>query len=113
MQKKHKFIYRAKLLRNNMTDTERLLWSKIRNRQIYGYKFRRQSPIGRYIVDFICYEKKIIIELDGSQHAAREEYDQQRTVWLESGGYKVIRFWNNDVWQNIEGVLDVIASALI
>ncbi|HFQ80869.1 MAG TPA: DUF559 domain-containing protein [Desulfobacterales bacterium] len=75
MQKKHKFIYRAKLLRNNMTDTERLLWSKIRNRQIYGYKFRRQSPIGRYIVDFICYEKKIIIEFSGNQ----------RAVWLESG----------------------------
>jgi len=69
--------------------------------------------MGKYIVDFICHEKKVIIELDGSQHAAQEEYDQQRTAWLESEGYKVIRFWNNDVWQNIEGVLQVIGSALI
>ncbi len=113
MPKSHKFIYRAKLLRNNMTDTERLLWAKIRNRQIHGYKFRRQCPLGKYIVDFVCHGKKVIIELDGSQHAVQEEYDQQRTAWLESEGYKVIRFWNNDVWQNIEGVLEVICSALI
>ena len=97
---------RARYLRNNMTDCERKLWSIIRNRQFYGYRFLRQYCIGSYIVDFICREKKVIIEVDGGQHNQLNNisYDSIRTNYLNSLGYKVIRFWNNDIEQNIEGV---------
>lgn len=96
----------ARNLRNNMTEQERKLWNIIRNRNFYGYRFLRQYVIGRYIVDFICREKKVVIEIDGGQHNESEniEYDKQRTKYLENKGYKVIRFWNNDIDSNIEGV---------
>jgi len=101
-------IDKSRELRKNMTSQERKLWSIIRNRQFFGYRFRRQFPIGQYIVDFICREKKIIIEIDGGQHNEIKniQYDNKRTEYLISEGYKVIRFWNNDVDKNIYGVYE-------
>lgn len=104
-----KKIYIAKGLRKRSTDTEKLLWSKLRNRQFFGLKFRRQQVVGPYIVDFLSFELKLIIELDGSQHVEQQALcDQKRTRYLESQGFKVIRFWNNDVFDNINGVLESI-----
>jgi very-short-patch-repair endonuclease len=102
----------AQKLRTRLTDAEHKLWNQIRSRQIMGFKFRRQAPIGKYIVDFICFERKLILELDGGQHAVQQKYDDVRTQWLESQGFKVIRFWNNDVMSNIEGMKEVIALNL-
>ncbi len=94
-----------------MTDAERKLWGKLRNRQLLGCKFRRQQPIGSYIADFVCQEHRLVVEADGSQHADSES-DAVRTALFESLGYRVIRFWNADVLLNIDGVLTVIADAL-
>ena len=101
---------RAKELRKNATDAERLLWKYLRARQLYVLKFRRQHPIDNYIVDFICIEKKLIIELDGGQHAMNKEKDIKRDNTLKDKGYKVVRFWNNEVLSNIVNVLDVIKN---
>ena len=98
----------AKALRKRLTDTERLLWRHLRAKQLEGLKFRRQEPIGRYIVDFVCHEKRIVIEVDGSQHAIEKNKDAERDKWLNEQGYKVLRFWNNEVLTNIEGVLQTI-----
>jgi len=98
-------------LRKELTPAEHKLWAMIRNDRL-GVNFRRQHAIGIYIPDFACIEKKLIIELDGSQHLEQEEYDKERTKYLESQGYKVIRFWNNDVMNNIEGVILAIMYAL-
>ena len=98
----------AKELRNNGTDTERLLWRHLRNSQLEGVKFRRQQPIEAYIVDFISFDKKLVIELDGGQHAENKSYDDQRDACLRANGYTVLRFWNNEVIQNTAGVLEVI-----
>ena len=98
----------ARALRKNQTDTERWLWQKLRNRQLLNLKFRRQVPIGNYIVDFVCLELKLIIELDGSQHIEQADYDARRTAYLEQLGFRVIRFWNNEVLNNGEGVLERI-----
>ncbi|MEI6260317.1 MAG: DUF559 domain-containing protein [Deltaproteobacteria bacterium] len=98
----------AKELRNYSTDTERLLWRHLRNSQLEGVKFRRQQPIETYIVDFVSFEKRIVIELDGGQHAKNLEYDEQRNACLRANGFIVLRFWNNNVIQNTEGVLEVI-----
>lgn len=95
-------------LRNNSTDTERLLWRYLRNSQLEGVKFRRQQPIETYIVDFVSFEKRIVIELDGGQHAENLEYDKQRNACLHANGFIVLRFWNNEVIKNTEGVLEVI-----
>ena len=97
----------ARKLRKNPTAQERKLWNILRNKQFYGYKFLRQYPIEPYIVDFICREKKIIIEIDGGQHnqPAEIEYDKTRSIFLNSKGYKVIRFWNHEIDTNIDGVL--------
>jgi very-short-patch-repair endonuclease len=100
--------YFAKNLRKRSTDVENLLWRHLRARQIEGIKFRRQCPIGKYIVDFVCFESKIIIEVDGGQHSIEREKDKERDEWLKSQGFKVLRFWNNEVLTNIEGVLEVI-----
>ena len=102
----------ARELRINATDAERRLWSKLRLRQLEGARFRRQHPIGPYIVDFICLEQKLVIELDGGQHADAVEYDEARTAWLAASGYHVLRFWNNEVLRNIAGVLEAILEAL-
>ena len=97
---------KARNLRRQQTEQEKILWSILRNRQFYGLKFKRQVPIGVYIADFCCNEKKLIIELDGGQHNEPDsiEYDKKRTEFLKGEGYKVIRFWNNDINDNLEGV---------
>lgn len=99
-------IEKSRDLRKNMTPQERKLWYIIKNRQFFGYRFRRQFPLGQYIVDFMCREKKIIIEIDGGQHNEIKniQYDNKRTEYLISEGYKVIRFWNNDIDKNMGGV---------
>ena len=102
---------RAIELRKELTPAERKLWALIRNDQL-GVNFRRQHAIGNYIPDFVCIKRKLIVELDGSQHLEQGEYDKERTQYLESQGYKVIRFWNNEVMNNIEGVILVIMNAL-
>lgn len=96
----------ARILRKNSTPQERKLWNILRGRKFYGLEFRRQYPIDKYIVDFICKSQQIIIEIDGGQHNTiyGEKYDEIRTKFLESKGYKVIRFWNNDIDNNLEGV---------
>ena len=101
-------IKTAKALRKRSTDVERLLWRYLRAKQIGGLKFRRQQPIGQYIVDFACFEKKIVIEVDGGQHAVERRKDTERDEWLRSQGFKVLRFWNNEVLTNTQGVLEII-----
>ncbi|MBC7109293.1 MAG: endonuclease domain-containing protein [Methanomassiliicoccales archaeon] len=103
----------ARKLRREMTEAERLLWYHLRNRRLGGLKFRRQVPIGPYIVDFLCLEKRVIVEIDGGQHNFPDERarDLERTRFLEYKGYKVLRFWNNEVLGNLEGVLSVILEA--
>ncbi|MDD3579579.1 MAG: endonuclease domain-containing protein [Desulfobacca sp.] len=108
-----KLINLAKDLRRNQTKAETLLWTVLRSKQLKGYKFRRQQPIGKYIVDFVCFEKNIIIEVDGGQHAVDKEKDLNRDNWLRAEGFKVVRFWNNDVLQNTEGVVAVIRDNLM
>jgi len=103
-----KLTKHAKILRKNSTKAEALLWSKIRSRQLEGIKFRRQQPIENYIVDFVCFEKKVIIELDGGQHAEQKTKDQMRDNRLAEDGFTVLRFWNNDVLENIDAVLEII-----
>jgi len=100
---------RAKALRSNMTDAEMLLWRYLRAKR-FGVKFTRQMPIGPYIADFMARQARLIIEVDGGQHTAGR--DEKRTAFLEREGYRVIRFWNNDVLGNIEGVMERIGEAL-
>ena len=103
----------AKTLRRNLTDAEQKLWYHLRAHRFMGRKFKRQKPpIGRYVVDFVCLEEKLIIELDGSQHAESAEYDQESDSWLRSQGYTVLRFWNNEMMNEMEGVLEKIRLAL-
>ncbi len=102
----------ARALRQNRTDAEKRLWEKLRRKRIDGYRFRQQAPIGKYIVDFVCFEAKLVIELDGGQHAIRADQDADRTDWLASQGFRVLRFWNNEVFENIEGVEEVVRAAL-
>jgi very-short-patch-repair endonuclease len=98
----------ARQLRSKQTDTENLLWSRLRAHRLFGLKFRRQQPVGVYVVDFLCPEKKLIVELDGGQHQERVDYDSNRDAWLKSEGYTVLRYWNNEVMGNLEGVLEDI-----
>jgi very-short-patch-repair endonuclease len=102
----------ARELRNNLTDAERCLWHELKRRQIAGMKFRRQQPIGHFIVDFVCFERRVIVEVDGGQHAEQLHYDKRRTRWLEAQGYRVLRFWNNDVLANTEAVAQAILDAV-
>jgi len=102
----------AKALRRNQTDVEKILWHRLRNRQVNGCKFRRQHQIGNYVVDFVCPEKRLVVELDGGQHAEQVENDATRTGYLALKGYRVLRFWNNDVVENIDGVLETIKLEL-
>jgi very-short-patch-repair endonuclease len=101
----------ARKLRLNATDVERKLWRALRESGL-PWRFRRQHPIGRYIADFACPARKLVIELDGGQHAAQEETDDVRTAELARYGYRVIRFWNNDVVENLDGVMETIKRAL-
>lgn len=105
-------VQRARRLRRDMTDAEKRLWRRLRE-ALPQAKFRRQSPIGPYIADFLSFRHMLIVEVDGGQHATSEaERDARRTAFLESQGYRVLRFWNNDVLQNTDGVLQMIALAL-
>jgi very-short-patch-repair endonuclease len=105
-------VDRARRPRRDMTDAERLLWRYLRNRHFSGWKFRRQHELDRYIVDFVCPDACLIVELDGGQHAEMAAKDAERTRRLEGMGYRVLRFWNNDVLMNTEAVLGVILEVL-
>jgi very-short-patch-repair endonuclease len=107
----HKSIRIARRLRGNQTDAETVLWNRLRNRQVDGHKFVRQQPVLGYICDFVCREKLLVIEVDGGQHSESTE-DVIRDRRLSDEGYRVLRFWNNDVLGNIEGVLSQIQSVL-
>ena len=102
----------ARILRKNPTETERTLWRHLRFRQFDGFKFRRQHPIGKYIVDFVCLEKKLIVGVDGSQHVDSTE-DVQRADFLRNRGFQIIRFWNNQVFSDIDSVKNVIWGKLV
>ena len=107
-----KLTSRARQLRRASTDAEQRLWSVLRDRQLGNYKFRRQTPIGGYIVDFVCKEQRLVIELDGGRHQQRADSDRKRTEVLESLGYRVLRFWNRDVFDDLESVVDAILLEL-
>jgi len=104
----------ARKLRREQTDAERILWLRLKSKQLQGAKFRRQQPIGPYIVDFVSFEKKLVIEIDGAQHNKDEmiKKDNTRTVRLRRDGFRVLRFWDNEVLLNIDGVLERIRQAL-
>ena len=101
----------ARRLRRNLTDAERRLWLYLRQRQINGFLFRKQCPAGPYVADFACLQAKLIVEVDGGQHADSAT-DAARDAWFAAHGYRTLRFWNNDVLQNTEGVITMIAAAL-
>src|SRR5262245_122230 len=98
----------ARQLRKNMTDTEQFVWAKLRQKQLGGFKFRRQMSLGPYIVDFICLEARLIVELGGGQHAVQQEKDAVRTQWLEGEGFLVLRFWNHQALEEWDAVEQVI-----
>ena len=102
----------SRALRKRGTDAENRLWFHLKGKQLEGLKFRRQEPIGNFIVDFVAYEKRLVIELDGGQHAEENDQgkDSQRDEWLNSQGFRVLRFWNNEILQNLEGVLETIRA---
>lgn len=103
----------AREMRGHQTDAEALLWMLLRNRRIAGAKFRRQHPLGRYILDFYCIEKRLCIELDGGQHNETLDYDQHRDAWLRLQGIHILRFWNNQMLMETEAVLEVIYQTII
>ena len=107
-----KILHRAGELRKQVTPAEQKLWAHLRLLREEGVHFRRQHAIGQFITDFCAPRRKLVIELDGSQHLEQENYDKQRTLYLESQGYKVVRFWNNEVLNNIEAVMLAISNAL-
>jgi very-short-patch-repair endonuclease len=101
----------ARKLRSRMTDAERKLWFALKDRRFEAFKFRRQVPVGPYIADFLCFESRLIVEVDGGQHAESVR-DVERDAWLSQNAFRVVRFWNNDVLQNLEGVLTSLATEL-
>jgi very-short-patch-repair endonuclease len=103
---------RAKSMRRELTNAEKLFWWEVKDRRLEGHKFRRQHPIGPYIADFACIEGKLVVEVDGGQHADAVTYDQQRDSYLQAQGFRVLRFWNADVLTNMEGVIDAVLSVL-
>ena len=105
-------VARARRLRREATDVENRLWYHLRARQLAGAKFRRQEPLGPYFADFCCVEAKLVIELDGGQHADRQEHDRQRTAFLKRCGYRVLRFWNAEVLEDLDAVMERIAEAV-
>jgi very-short-patch-repair endonuclease len=102
---------RPRQLRRGATDAERRLWSALRDRRLRGYRFRRQHSIGNFIVDFACTKHRLIVEADGGQHVENED-DRRRTIWLEDEGWRLLRFWNNDILVNTEGVVLAILQEL-
>ena len=105
--------HRPRSLRNNATDAERALWLRLKGRQLERCKFRRQHPFADYILDFVCLERRIVVELDGSQHRDASAYDATRSEFLRAAGFVVLRFWNNEVFGEVDGVLEVIRRELI
>ncbi len=105
---------RAKSLRANFTDAERILWSRLKNKQLFGHHFRAQHPIGPYIVHFACVRERLVIEVDGETHSTQTElaHDVRRTRFLEREGWHVLRFWNDEVYKNLDGVLRAITEIL-
>jgi very-short-patch-repair endonuclease len=103
---------RSRAIRIGATPAETELWRHLRGRRFVGFKFRRQAPVKGYIADFCCAQRKLIVELDGGQHAERREYDNERTARLESFGYRVVRFWNSEISDNIDEVLEAIFDLL-
>ncbi len=103
---------RARTLRTAMSDAEKRLWRRLRKRQVGAYRFRRQHPLGRYIVDFVCLQARLVVEVDGGQHVERVHYDQKRSAWLGKHGFRVLRFWNHEVMNQTEAVMTVISEAL-
>ena len=103
----------ARTLRANQTDAEQQLWRQLRGRRFLGVKFRRQQPLGPYIVDFVSMEHRLIIELDGGQHSEQADYDRQRDTWLESQGFRVLRFWNSEVFRQWDEVLEAIRLTVV
>ncbi|MFT3965178.1 MAG: endonuclease domain-containing protein [Sphingobium sp.] len=101
----------ASALRRDMTDVERLLWNALRNRQLEGFKFRRQATVGPFVTDLLCVEAGLVVELDGGQHDAGR--DERRSAFLQEKGLRVVRFWNHDVKDNFEGVVEVIRAELL
>jgi len=106
-------LCKAKAFRSQQTDAEQRLWYFLRGHRFLGLKFKRQKPVGSYIVDFICHESNLIVELDGGQHAEQLDYDAQRTAFLNAQGFRVLRFWNNEVLQQTEAVLEAIRQAAL
>jgi len=107
------YTKQARELRQNLTDAERRLWSRIRNRQVQGVKFRRQVPIGPFVVDFVSLEKRLVVELDGGYHQQKLSYDEDRTEYLQRQSFSVLRFWNYEVMDNIDGVVMLIEEAVL
>ena len=105
-------IHFARKLRTGQTVAERRLWSRLRRRQLAGFKFRRQHPIGMYVCDFVCLEARVVVELDGSQHLDRAPHDQHRDAALRTSGFRTLRFWNNDVLLRADSVVETICEAL-
>lgn len=101
-----------RLLRSSMTDAERRLWQKLRGKQLYGWKFRRQHPYGDYVLDFVCLESKLVVEVDGGQHVEQRQDDTSRDANLRAAGFVVLRFWNHQVMQQLDDVVDAIVAAL-
>ncbi len=104
----HQMVVVSKKLRNNMAEAEKQLWYLLRERYLNGFKFRRQQPIGKYVADFVCFENKLVIEIDGGQHMESRIEDNKRDEWLRKEGYRVLRFWNNDILENREAVISKI-----
>lgn len=109
-----KTIKRARALRKNMTKAEVLLWQQLRRRQMGGFKFRRQMPVGPYVADFACSDRKLIVEVDGATHAEDDEitYDTRRTGYIEAQGWTVYRVWNSEVYENMSGVIEGLMHVL-
>jgi very-short-patch-repair endonuclease len=103
---------RARSLRQNMTEAEKRVWQILRSHQIKGHKFRRQVPIGRYIADFACHEARLIVEIDGGQHGRSSLQEVERSAFLQNEGYRILRFWNNEVLENLDGVHATITAEL-
>jgi len=95
-----------------MTLAERRLWQRLRGKQLYGWKFRRQHPYGNYVLDFVCLDAKLVVEVDGGQHLERRQDDEARDASLRAAGFQLLRFWNNQVMQELEAVIEVIVAAL-
>ncbi len=112
LPKPSKLLAMARRMRRQPTDAENLLWQRLKAKRLEGWKFRRQEPVAGYVADFLCYDARLVIEVDGGQHAADADRDEQRTMAIAAEGFRVVRFWNNEVLENIEGVLETIVGHL-